>query len=72
MIHDGNGVVEFSFAKQDYHALHHYRFFYLFQLAETKVTDSIIKQICVTALKKGNDWLQGITLEYLLTFTKVD
>jgi len=24
------------FAKQDYHALHHYRFFYPFQLAETK------------------------------------
>jgi hypothetical protein len=25
------------FAKQDYHALHHYLFFYQFHLAETKV-----------------------------------
>jgi hypothetical protein len=27
------------FAKQDYHALHHYHFFYPFQLAETKVKE---------------------------------
>jgi len=33
------------FAKQDYHALHHYRFFFPFQLAETKVnTGELIRQ----------------------------
>ena len=30
----------FFFAKQDYHALHHYLFFYQLQLAETKVDSS--------------------------------
>ena len=35
MIHFGNGVVEVV-RKQDYHALHHYHFFFLVHLAETK------------------------------------
>jgi hypothetical protein len=31
------------FAKQDYHALHHYHFFFPFHLAETKVFKKMVK-----------------------------
>jgi hypothetical protein len=33
------------FAKQDYHALHHYRFFYSIQLAETKVLMALVEMV---------------------------
>jgi len=53
------------FAKQDYHALHHYLFFYSFHLAETKESTNVL------IINKRPEGLLGSTRVIKKTFGTV-